>query len=229
MSQKRSTRYPATRKRSTTRRTRSRKPSSRLPRAIGKTLKGLGIALVALTIIGFLLPEDNKDATVEPTPTATEEVMVLTRSMPNEEPAPIELVFETTAAPTATAWALRRGDQSDTVKSLQKRLIALGYLSGSADGAYGENTETAVKAFQRAAGLNQTGICDVETATRMKAGDAPKTAKPTKSSEKTVYITPTGKKYHTKNCQHLRKNVTAVKISEAKRRGLTACSDCNPG
>lgn len=57
-------------------------------------------------------------------------------------------------------------DESDGVAYivfLQNRLIELGYLRDSADGAFGENTKTAVMAFQRNNGLQETGIADVET------------------------------------------------------------------
>lgn len=46
---------------------------------------------------------------------------------------------------------------------LQNRLIELGYLSGSADGAYGKDTEKAVKNFQKNNGLHDNGIADVNT------------------------------------------------------------------
>ena len=40
---------------------------------------------------------------------------------------------------------------------LQQKLIALGYLTGTADGAYGDATVAAVKAFQSANGLKADG------------------------------------------------------------------------
>jgi peptidoglycan hydrolase-like protein with peptidoglycan-binding domain len=44
------------------------------------------------------------------------------------------------------------------VRNLQNRLIALGYLSGVADGDYGSQTTAAIKRFQAALGLETTGI-----------------------------------------------------------------------
>ena len=50
------------------------------------------------------------------------------------------------------------------VKELQTRLGELGYLTkGKPDGDYGNNTEKAVKQFQKDAGLKQTGVADEAT------------------------------------------------------------------
>mgnify|MGYP000008798070 CR=1 FL=1 len=45
-----------------------------------------------------------------------------------------------------------------------------------------------------------------------------------------VYITPTGKKYHQKDCTTLKnsKNITAITLEEALKRGLEPCTVCNP-
>jgi peptidoglycan hydrolase-like protein with peptidoglycan-binding domain len=56
------------------------------------------------------------------------------------------------------------GDDDDDVVHLQQRLIALGYLQGTATGTYGPLTEAAVKKYQKAKGLTQTGY--VERVTR---------------------------------------------------------------
>jgi hypothetical protein len=45
----------------------------------------------------------------------------------------------------------------------------------------------------------------------------------------TVYGTRTGTKYHADGCRYLRSSKIAMKLSEAKKRGLTACSKCRPG
>jgi phosphatidylserine/phosphatidylglycerophosphate/cardiolipin synthase-like enzyme len=46
--------------------------------------------------------------------------------------------------------------------------------------------------------------------------------------EATVYITKSGKKYHAQGCSFLTASSTPVKLAEAKSRGFTACSKCNP-
>lgn len=75
-----------------------------------------------------------------------------------------------TTAPTATATAaattyttLKQGSNGESVKKLQKRLIELGYLSGSADGDYGSATTDAVKAFQKQTGITADGIAGAAT------------------------------------------------------------------
>lgn len=68
---------------------------------------------------------------------------------------------------------LQKGDKGDDVVALQKRLIELNYLSGSADGDYGNNTKSAVELFQKEAGLSATGIADAETQQALYAEDAP--------------------------------------------------------
>lgn len=49
------------------------------------------------------------------------------------------------------------------VKKLQKDLADLGYKPGKADGIYGSSTKSAVKKFQAAKGLKQTGVADANT------------------------------------------------------------------
>ena len=56
------------------------------------------------------------------------------------------------------------------------------------------------------------------------ATDAPATT--TTTTEKTVYVSPSGSKYHSKpNCGNM-SSATEITLSEAQSRGLTACSRC---
>lgn len=43
-----------------------------------------------------------------------------------------------------------------------------------------------------------------------------------------VYITKTGECYHREDCSALRRSKIAIKLSEAKRRGLKPCKRCKP-
>lgn len=52
----------------------------------------------------------------------------------------------------------KNGTRGNVVKSLQGNLNYLGYSAGKADGIFGKNTLSAVKAFQKKEGLSQTGI-----------------------------------------------------------------------
>ncbi len=89
-----------------------------------------------------------------------------------------------TASPNAGYQALVRGDRGTEVQSLQQRLIELGYLSGTADGVFGANTEKAVKRFQEQLGLSQTGVASASVQNYLYSSAAPyapvqATAKPT--------------------------------------------------
>ena len=55
--------------------------------------------------------------------------------------------------------------------TLQNRLIALGYLAGSADGKFGRDTKSAVIAFQKANGLSADGVVGTDTSTRLYASN----------------------------------------------------------
>lgn len=44
----------------------------------------------------------------------------------------------------------------------------------------------------------------------------------------TVYVTNTGKKYHSAGCKYLRKSQISISLSDAKAQGYEPCSVCNP-
>ena len=86
---------------------------------------------------------------------------------------------------------VQMGSQGTTVKNVQKRLKELGYLTGSADGAFGKKTEEAVKAFQKRNGLTADGVVGEKTmnvlmssaakkAESASSGSAPSTPAPEK-------------------------------------------------
>ena len=64
--------------------------------------------------------------------------------------------------------ALRKGSYGTQVKYLQRALIGLGYLNGTADGAYGGKTTEAVRAYQRDYGLGVDGSAGKNTMTSIK-------------------------------------------------------------
>ena len=66
-------------------------------------------------------------------------------------------------ASISTSTTLREGDVSSSVKTMQEKLIALGYLSGKADGNFGPKTYRAVVAFQKANALSADGIAGKQT------------------------------------------------------------------
>lgn len=59
---------------------------------------------------------------------------------------------------------MKSGAQGEVVTDLQERLIALGYLAtGNDTGVFGDATRSALRAFQKAEGLDQTGVADYAT------------------------------------------------------------------
>ena len=86
---------------------------------------------------------------------------------PDNETAPLTVPIEQHQVPPLEpfeqVWqTLKKGSYSSQVRSLQLKLIELGYLSGEADGAFGEGTETALKKYQSDHGLTADGIATPE-------------------------------------------------------------------
>ena len=112
-----------------------------------------------------------------PTPTPAPTAVVA----PAETPAPAvpeatpepELPALATEAPTAVPKItpnksyriLRRKSKGDDVRRMQERLRELGYLNGTIDGAFGDQTWRAVINFQRANGLTPDGEAGPATLT----------------------------------------------------------------
>ncbi len=104
---------------------------------------------------------------------------------------------------TASPYYLSRGDGDDRtkeitklvedVKSLQKRLIELGYLTAGSDtGLYGNTTVLAVQTFQEYHGLPMDGIAGQETMKLIYSADA-MTAEVGKVNNKTkITVSPSG-------------------------------------
>lgn len=66
-----------------------------------------------------------------------------------------------------SSYNIRRGHRGPQVTNLQIMLNAAGYNCGNPDGIFGGNTETAVKAFQRAKSLRVDGIVGGATKTKL--------------------------------------------------------------
>ena len=45
----------------------------------------------------------------------------------------------------------------------------------------------------------------------------------------TVYKTPSGEKYHTATCRYVKNVSESMSVEQAKKKGLTPCSQCKPG
>ena len=104
-------------------------------------------------------------------------------------------------APSATPTddTLEQGDSGDAVKALQKRLIELGYMNGTADGDFGSATKAAVKLFQKQAGLTVDGVAGPGTQSALLSSNAPKydgkTSVDTDTSSTAAKIIATAKQY----------------------------------
>lgn len=69
---------------------------------------------------------------------------------------------------------LKLGSTGAQVKILQNRLIALGYISGTADGTFAETTEAAVVAFQKRNSIYADGIAGFTTLSKLYSSSAKK-------------------------------------------------------
>ncbi len=84
---------------------------------------------------------------------------------------------------------LSKGDSGSEVQKLQQRLKELNYLTGKCDGKYGAETVSAVKAFQKALGLKQTGTASAALQKELYSDDAPtKTSTTVVTVNKTAYV-----------------------------------------
>lgn len=73
-------------------------------------------------------------------------------------PEPLAVTPTPSPTPQINYTTLRKGDQGRDVVTMQQALAELGFLNGATDGNFGTGTETAVKNFQTANGLEADGI-----------------------------------------------------------------------
>jgi peptidoglycan hydrolase-like protein with peptidoglycan-binding domain len=94
---------------------------------------------------------------VPPGVVATPTPYITVSPAPTAVPTPVP-------TPTAVAYTtLYVGDRGENVRKLQRRLSELGYLTGTADGIYGQQTKRAVERFQYYNGLQTDGIAGPNT------------------------------------------------------------------
>ncbi len=120
--------------------------------------------------------------TATPAPTATAKATA----------TPTATAKGTQVTPTPTPGNLKQGSTGNAVKEMQERLIALGYLSGKADGIFGAKTFAALVAFQKANRLTADGIFGVKTQKALSSSSA-KTATGATAAPTTVTATATPK------------------------------------
>ena len=92
------------------------------------------------------------------------------------------------AIPARGATVLEVGSRGSDVIKVQNRLIQWGYLSGTADGRYGEATRNAVIRFQRNNGLTADGRVGASTAAAMGVTLSGSSSAATTASSSTSYV-----------------------------------------
>lgn len=86
------------------------------------------------------------------------------RYAPNTTPVPpVYTPYDGTKVPSGEIRQLKKGSEGEDVYWLQSKLKELGYYTGTVTGQYREGTEKAVKAYQRANGLEQSGTATKRT------------------------------------------------------------------
>ena len=108
--------------------------------------------------------------------------------------APTTTVTNTPKATATPFTSYKNGDSGPEIKRMQQRLKVLGYLSGSADGDFGDATEAAVRAFQKQNGLTVDGKAGTNTLNLLYSSSAKKaTTKATATPRATTKATATPK------------------------------------
>lgn len=137
-------------------------------------------------IMNFMYPDrvkkSSEDTSESVVPSAVEGATTATKSASNTQ--------TTTQAATTAANAngsvesqykikvsglsLKLDDENDNVKAMQQRLFDLGYITDKENvtGYYGKVTQKAVKDFQKASGLKQSGTADNKTLTALFKSEA---------------------------------------------------------
>lgn len=137
-------------------------------------------------IMNFMYPDrvkkSSEDTSESVVPSAVEGATTATKSASNTQ--------TTTQAATTAANAngsvesqykikvsgltLKLDDENNNVKAMQQRLFDLGYITDkdNVTGYYGKVTQKAVKDFQKASGLKQSGTADNKTLTALFKSDA---------------------------------------------------------
>ena len=133
---------------------------------------------------------------VSPTPSPTPEPTPVPTTAPGELPSVVDVLLPT-AEPEPTPYTpdggiddllmsfvdgersfdvyhvtVQHGDKNSDVARVQTRLKQLGYLYDTPDGAFGDNTQLALKYFQRKHGLTESGVADEATQRAMFSGTA---------------------------------------------------------
>jgi peptidoglycan hydrolase-like protein with peptidoglycan-binding domain len=118
----------------------------------------------------------------------------------------------------SSAWALERGDQGPSVRSLQQKLQQAGFYQAPVTQVYDSTTEQAVRQFQEAAGLPVDGVASASTIEKLNQWRSSPVANQTQQF--TTASTPTRSNSTTAANSQTRRNTTTATVNAAtnKRR-----------
>lgn len=124
---------------------------------------------------------------------------------------------------------LQRGDEGIAVRGVIALLHEQGYLSSGKGSAYDADVETAVKAFQAACGLDETGTLDDDTLTFLVFGRSAAELDAREGGGNEVWVpTNGGKKRHkTAACSGM-EDPRKMSSRNAQALGIDACGRCKP-
>lgn len=110
-------------------------------------------------------------------------------------------------------------------------LVRQGYAPAGPDTPVEERelfrqAEARAKKFNRGIWGHAAMVANAAPANNGDKANAPRAGTPDAAAE-LVYVTPTGKKYHRANCQHVGKTARAIPLQEAKAK-YQPCSRCKP-
>jgi hypothetical protein len=130
-----------------------------------------GALFVALALFGLLLVGRGGPEAKTTPPSSSAATAMFTAAAPTApSAAPIATGASTTGRPPPRLALLGPGSAGPQVLALQQRLVALHYWLGVPDGVFGDSTEQAVYALQKAAGLSRDGIVGPKTQAALAAG-----------------------------------------------------------
>ncbi len=146
----------------------SKKSADKTPMIIAFGLIVILIVIIAMIIKSMFGAGDNKaqqpnvppvNQAVQNSPAGNFVVFGTTPTPVIVTPTPVLQVTPTpTPVPEMSYTTLRKGDEGPDVVTLQQALAQLGFYSGAQDGNFGTGTQTSVKKFQEAKGLDADGI-----------------------------------------------------------------------
>jgi peptidoglycan hydrolase-like protein with peptidoglycan-binding domain len=144
----------------------------------------LGVALLVLLPVIFTIPALNEDSTPTsagsplPSPPAPPSPEPSPSPAPAPSPVPSPVPAAPNPAPLITNPSLypKVGSSGPDVLAMEDRLGALSYLVGPVDGVFDKATSHGVMAFQKAEGLQPTGVADASTMIRLQSATKPKPA-----------------------------------------------------